>query len=129
MMGASISESSEIPKGKKLSEGPIFHVHPLFTGQVFIRRQALHFGDSRRPTETSTRTYRRTDRRGPKMAPGPYPDSQVILVHTDRHGARSPLPSGEVGAQRRVRGYGPPSEPHPLTRFACANRPLPVGER
>ena len=30
----------------------------------------------------------------------------------------SPLPLGEVGAQRRVRGYGLSLEQRPLTRFA-----------
>jgi hypothetical protein len=34
----------------------------------------------------------------------------------ERH--RSPLPLGEVGAQRRVRGYGPSLDQRPLTRFA-----------
>jgi hypothetical protein len=39
------------------------------------------------------------------------------------------LPLGEVGAQRRVRGYGLSLGQRPLTRFANANRPLPAGER
>lgn len=37
VMGTSISESSQIPKDKKLFGGPNFSLHPLFTGQVFIR--------------------------------------------------------------------------------------------
>ena len=39
----------------------------------------------------------------------------------------SPLPSGEVGAQRRVRGYGLSLEQRPLTRFAAQIDLSPLG--
>ena len=42
-------------------------------------------------------------------------------------GLRLPLPSGEVGAPRRVRGYGPSLELCPLTRFAVQIDLSPMG--
>jgi hypothetical protein len=46
VMGSSISESSRIPKGKKVGGAVEQTLLPLFTGQVFIRRDGLHCGDS-----------------------------------------------------------------------------------
>ncbi len=51
MMGPSISESSRIPKWKKLFAGREFGFIPLFTGQVFFVRRGLLWRDSREGTE------------------------------------------------------------------------------
>ena len=46
VMEPSISESSRIPKGKKVCRPVEQTLHPLFTGQVFIRPDGLHREDS-----------------------------------------------------------------------------------
>jgi hypothetical protein len=53
VMAPSISESSGIPKGKKLRTGCGARLRPLFTGELFIRGLGLHFQDSRKATGTS----------------------------------------------------------------------------
>ena len=50
-MSPSISESSEIPKRKKVIPGWLFGLRPLFTGQLFIVGEDLPRGDSRGATE------------------------------------------------------------------------------
>ena len=51
MMGSSISESSGIPKRKKLRFGVSTGLAPQFTGQVFFARGGLRLRDSGRATE------------------------------------------------------------------------------
>jgi hypothetical protein len=46
VMDPSISESSGIPKGKKLFRRVERRLHPLFTGQVFFQPQGLRWRDS-----------------------------------------------------------------------------------
>ena len=50
VIGATISESSGIPKGKKLSRRVETGFAPLFTWQVFFRPSGLHCRDSRGAT-------------------------------------------------------------------------------
>jgi hypothetical protein len=61
VMWPSISESSGIPKGKKLRTGCGGRQHPLFTGELFIRVPGLHFRDSRKATGRSGLACRRAD--------------------------------------------------------------------
>ena len=51
VMLPSISESSGIPKGKKLLRRVETGFAPLFTGQVFFRPPGLRWRDSREATE------------------------------------------------------------------------------
>ena len=53
MMEPSISESSGIPKRKKVILGALSGFIPLFTGQLFIVPWDLPRGDSREATEKS----------------------------------------------------------------------------
>ena len=50
-MGASISESSGIPKRKKFFRGVSTSLAPQFTGEVFLTLYGLRFRDSGRLTE------------------------------------------------------------------------------
>ncbi|GKQ49151.1 hypothetical protein BRSPCE3_00050 [Bradyrhizobium sp. Ce-3] len=50
VIAPTIGESSGIPKPKKFLVPVDWRFAPLFTGEVFIRRAGLNFGDSRRPT-------------------------------------------------------------------------------
>ena len=70
----SISESSGFPREKNCSVRPVFHLRPLFTGELFIRRPGLHFGDSCRPTESSPDMPADRSPR-PKSAAGPVSGS------------------------------------------------------
>ena len=54
VMGASIGESSGIPKGKKLLRRVEIGFAPLFTGQVFFQPPGLHWRDSREVTERTS---------------------------------------------------------------------------
>jgi len=65
VMAPSISESSGIPKGKKLFRRVERQLHPLFTGQVFFQPRGLHWGDSRMATERGGLACRRTRGRMP----------------------------------------------------------------
>src|SRR5438128_1142471 len=57
------------------------------------------------------------------------PPSWSLSFRGQSHrGLDPPLPRGEIGAKRRVRGCGLTWVPEPLTRIACAIRPLPSGE-
>jgi len=60
VIGATISESSGIPKGKKLSRRVETGFAPLFTGQVFFQLIGLHWRDSREATEREVRHLRGT---------------------------------------------------------------------
>ena len=60
VIGATISESSGIPKGKKLSRRVETGFAPLFTGQVFFQLIGLHWRDSREATEREVRYVRGT---------------------------------------------------------------------
>ena len=77
VMPPTISESSGIPKGKKLSPPCGVGLHPLFTGQVFLRPQGLRVSDSPQ---------------GPRRGEGWHAGAAVVRCPDNRQGAADSIP-------------------------------------
>ncbi len=77
VMPPTISESSGIPKGKKLSPPCGAKVLPLITGQVFLRPQGLRVSDSPE---------------GPRRGEGWHAGAAVVRCRDNRQGAPDSIP-------------------------------------
>jgi hypothetical protein len=82
-MGPSISESSEIPKRKKMFGGLEIRLLPLFTGQLFLSSAGLLLGDSRNVTESAGLVSLPAAGKGSGLAAG-RPNSHSRFSPNDR---------------------------------------------